>query len=54
MSGRTQFDIPLLIIGLLLTATLTAFLAGVFPYPFGLFILGFALLGRILQLQSRK
>jgi dihydroxy-acid dehydratase len=54
MSERAQIDIPLLVIGLLLSATLAAFLAGVFPYPFGFFILCFALLGRILQLQSRK
>lgn len=54
MPDRVQIDIPLLLIGLLLSATLIAFLAGVFPYPFGFFILCFALLGRILQLQSRK
>jgi len=54
MPEQTQIDAPLLIIGLLLAATLVAFFAGVFPYPFGFFILGVALLGRILQLRSRK
>lgn len=54
MPDRVQIDIPLLLIGLLLSATLIAFLAGVFPYPFGFFILCFAMLGRILQLHSRK
>ena len=54
MPDRVQIDIPLLIIGLLLSATLVAFLADIFPYPFGFFILCFALLGRVLQIQSRK
>jgi len=54
MPERTQIDMPLLIIGLLLSATLVAYLVDIFPYPFGFFILCFALLGRILQLRSRK
>jgi len=49
-----QFDLPLLAILLALAATLTAFLSGFFPYPFGVFILSLALLGRLLQLHSRK
>ena len=49
-----HIDPGLLIIGVLLAATLLAFFAGLFPYPFGIFILGFALLGRILQLRGRK
>jgi len=54
MSEQAQIDTPLLIIGLLLAVTLAAFFADVLPYPFGFFILGFALFGRILQLRSRK
>ena len=54
MFEHTHIDLALLIIGLLLTATLLAFFAGVFPYPFGFFILAFAMLGRILQLRGRK
>ena len=50
----TKIDMPLLIIAALLFATLAAFITGLFPYPFGVFILGFALLGRILQLRSRQ
>jgi dihydroxy-acid dehydratase len=49
-----KIDALLLIIGLLLAATLAAFYTGLFPYPFGLFILGFALLGRLLQLINRR
>jgi dihydroxy-acid dehydratase len=51
---QTKIDIPLLIIGLLLAATLVAFFAGIFPYPFGFIILAFALAGRSLQLRSRR
>jgi len=54
MLKQSQIDLPLLIIGILLAATLAAFFAGLFPYPFGIFILGFILLGRILQLRSMK
>ena len=54
MIKQNQVDFPLLIIGILLTATLAAFFTGLFPYPFGFIILGAALLGRILQLRSRK
>ena len=54
MHEHVQIDIPLLVIGLLLVATLAAFLSGVFPYPFGFFILCFALLGRYLYLRGRK
>jgi hypothetical protein len=51
---QIKIDIPLLIIGVLLAATLVAFYTGLFPYPFGFFILGFAMLGRILQLISNR
>ncbi len=54
MSKSTRVDLPLLIIIVLLATTVTAFAAGYFPYPFGLFILGFALLGRVLQLKAGK
>ena len=54
MWRQTQVDLPLLIILLLLTTTLSAFFTGLFPYPFGIIILAIALLGRLLQLQSRK
>lgn len=54
MIRRSQIDIPLLIIIVLLLTTLLAFAWGLFPYPFGLFILSFALLGRMLQLHSGK
>ena len=46
-------DIPLLIIGALLIATLTAFFAGTLPYPIGWIILGAAFIGRLLYLKSR-
>lgn len=52
MIRRSPIDIPLLIIAVLLLSTLLAFAAGLFPYPFGLFILAFALLGRVLQLRN--
>jgi dihydroxy-acid dehydratase len=54
MLSRNHIDIPLLIISALLVLTLMAFLTGLLPYPFGFFILGLALLGRILQLRSMK
>ena len=54
MIRRSRIDIPLLIIVVLLFTTLLAFASGLFPYPFGLFILAFALLGRMLQLHNGK
>jgi len=48
-----DMDLPLLIIGALLIATLTAFFAGVLPYPIGWIILGAAFIGRLLYLKSR-
>ena len=51
---KLQIDTPLFIISALLAVTLVCFLAGLFPYPFGLFILSAALLGRILQIRSSK
>ena len=49
-----QIDLLLLVITLLLAATLTAFIYGLFPYPFGLVILCTLLLARVLQLRARK
>ena len=54
MIRRSRIDIPMLIIAVLLLTTLLAFASGLFPYPFGMFILAFALLGRILQLRNGK
>lgn len=46
-------DIPLLVIGVLLVLTLTAFLTGFLPYPIGWIILSAALIGRLLYLKAR-
>lgn len=48
-----HIDIPLLIIGALLVATLTAFFAGALPYPIGWIVLGAAFVGRLLYLKPR-
>ena len=53
MLNQIQIDFPLLVISILLAATLAAFFSGLFPYPFGFIILGFALIARVLQLRSR-
>lgn len=37
----------------LLAASLTAFFLGLIPYPFGLLVLGFLILGRALYLKER-
>lgn len=47
-------DIPLLVIAVLLAATLLAFVAGVFSYPFGLIVLAALLVARILALRGRR
>lgn len=46
-------DLPLLIIGLLLAATLAAFLGGAIPYPYGWIVLAALLVARLLSLQRR-
>ncbi len=46
-------DIPLLAIGALLVASLTAFFSGVLPYPIGWIILGIAFVARLLYLRGR-
>ena len=47
-------DIPLLILLALLVATLTAFFAGVFAYPYGLIVLLAFLVARSLSLRRRR
>lgn len=46
-------DLPLVVIGALLLATLTAFLTGVLPYPIGWIILVVAFFGRLLYLLGQ-
>lgn len=46
-------DIPLLIIGALLVATLTAFVLGILPYPIGWIILTMAFIGRLMFIKAR-
>ncbi|WP_018863942.1 MULTISPECIES: hypothetical protein [Thioalkalivibrio] len=46
-------DIPLLILGLLLVASLAAFFTGVLPYPIGWIILTIAFIARLLFLAGR-
>ncbi len=46
-------DIPLLIIGALLIASLTAFFTGLLPYPIGWIILSAAFIGRLVFLKTR-
>jgi hypothetical protein len=46
-------DIPLLVIGVLLVATLAAFFTGLLPYPIGWIILTAAFVGRWLFLRAR-
>ena len=46
-------DIPLLVIGVLLVLTLTAFFTGFLPYPIGWIILSAAFIGRLLYLKAR-
>ena len=50
---QTDMDIPLLIIGALLIATLTAFVLGVLPYPIGWIILTMAFIGRLMFIKAR-
>ncbi len=46
-------DTPLLVLGILLSATLTAFFTGLLPYPLGWIILGVAFAGRLLYLAGK-
>ena len=54
MKRKLQFDWMLIVIAVLLMATLTAFLTGLFVYPFGLFILLILFVARLLYHQSKK
>ena len=45
-------DRPLLIILLAMAGTLALFLAGIFPYPFGILVLGLMALGRVLMIRG--
>lgn len=54
MPIKYKIDIPLLIIFILIVATLIAFSAGFFPYPFGLIVLSVLGIARMLQLRSIK
>jgi dihydroxy-acid dehydratase len=47
-------DPLLLILGLLLIATLSAFFAGTIPYPFGVLVLSLLIIGRLFYLQDNK
>lgn len=53
MFNKFQIDIPLLIIFLLLVATLLAFFGGIFPYPFGIIILLFFAIARLIHLNNK-
>jgi hypothetical protein len=45
-------DLPLLILGVLLIATITAFLLDIFPYPFGIIVLSAFFIARLLSLKN--
>lgn len=51
-SDPKGMDIPLLILGALLVATLTAFFLDILPYPIGWIILALAVIGRLIYLRS--
>jgi len=46
-------DLPLIVILLLIAATVTAWLLGIFAYPFGILILIAAFIARLLQISSQ-
>jgi len=54
MFNKYQIDLPLLVIGALLTATLFAFFLGIFPYPFGIIVLTVFGIARVLSIQNKK
>jgi dihydroxy-acid dehydratase len=47
-------DLLLLIIGLLLVATITAFLAGLITYPCGILVFSLFFVGRLIHLYDKK
>ncbi len=54
MTRHSRIDVPLMIIGLLFIGSLAAFVAGVFPYPYGWIILAVIFVGRWLSLKGRR
>ena len=46
-------DTILLLIVILMAATLTGYISGYFPYPFGLLVLGAFFVARLLYLRGR-
>ncbi len=54
MFNKSQIDIPLLIVFLLLATSLLAFFLGVLPYPFGILILIFLGIARIILLRNKS
>ena len=51
---RTKPDLPLVFIAVLLLASLGAYAMKLIVYPFGIFVLGMALVGRLLYLQQKR
>ena len=51
---RWLFDPLLIFIGLLLATTIGSFLGGLFPYPFGVVVLGIFFAARLLHLRSGR
>ena len=49
---RWLLDPLLIVIGLLLATTIGAFLAGLFPYPYGVVVLGIFFVARVMHLRS--
>jgi dihydroxy-acid dehydratase len=47
-------DMPLLIIGILLAGTITAFLLDIFPYPFGIIVLSAFFIVRLMTLKNTR
>jgi dihydroxy-acid dehydratase len=51
--SRLLSDPPLLLLGALLAATIVAFVAGIFPYPFGWIVLSALLVARLFVVLGR-
>jgi ABC-type glycerol-3-phosphate transport system permease component len=49
-----KVDIPLLLIGALLVATVAAYAMGRLSYPVGLLVLSLLFVGRLMQLVNRE
>lgn len=50
---QMKLDLPLLIIGLLLIASVAAYATGRLSYPVGLLVLSLLFIGRLMQLAQR-